>query len=101
AFALWHYREGIIFYFKHVAAIKEENSSDKSKNDARNLFVMSAHDDHVFELDVSQYQSDIFCDSVHLIHDKFPIDFVFVRATMGTNGKDKKFRSNWNALERR
>lgn len=101
AFALWHYREGIIFYFENVAEIKEEYSTEQAKHDARNVFVMSAHDDHVFGIDVSQYQSDILWDSVHLIHDKFPIDFVFVRATMGTNGKDKKFRANWNALERR
>src|SRR5690606_34116249 len=89
------------FLFRNVAEIKEEYSTEQAKHDARNVFVMSAHDDHVFGIDVSQYQSDILWDSVHLIHDKFPIDFVFVRATMGTNGKDKKFRANWNALERR
>lgn len=100
-FAIWHYRHGILFYFKHAAEIPTETSSKQAKHDARNVFVMSEHDNCVFGIDVSQYQSDILWDSVDLIHDKFPIDFVFVRATMGNRGKDRKFKDNWKALERR
>lgn len=100
-FAVWHYRRGIIFYFKNVSEISTEASTEQAKHDARNVFVMSEHPDYVFGIDVSQYQSDILWDSVQLIHDQFPVDFVFVRATMGSNAKDKKFKKNWVALERR
>lgn len=100
-FAVWHYRKGIHYYLKSLVESSKHMPSEQNKHDARNVFLMSQHEDYVFGIDVSQYQGDIKWDSVHLINEQFPVDFVFVRATMGINGKDKRFKSNWAALKRR
>lgn len=100
-FALWHYRKGIQYYVESLSEAPEHISGEQNKHNARNVFLMSRHEDYVFGIDVSQYQGNITWDSVTLIHEQFPVDFVFVRATMGTNGKDKTFKKNWGELERR
>ena len=52
----------------------------------------------VFGIDVSHYQARInwaaVADSEH------PIEFVFVRATMGVDGADERFRENWQGAAR-
>jgi lysozyme len=100
-FAIWHYRDGIKYYVKSVIESPELIPDEQNKHDARNVFLMSRHEDYVFGIDVSHYQGQINWDSVTLIHEKFPIDFVFVRATLGSNDKDKKFIRNWKELNRR
>lgn len=99
-FMLWNYRYSFKYYY-HVLFDKELKTSDseKSKHDARNILLMDTHKDNSFGIDVSQYQGNILWDSVRLINKKFPIDFVFVRATMGENSKDSKFDKNWKGVE--
>ena len=54
---------------------------------------MSLHGkDYVFGIDVSKYQGKIDWSQVGTHH---PIEFVFIRATMGNNGKDAFFKRNW------
>ena len=52
----------------------------------------------VFGIDVSHYQARVnwaaVADSEH------PIEFVFVRATMGKDGEDERFRENWRGAGR-
>ena len=48
---------------------------------------------YTFGIDVSHYQGEIDWDDVKESH--HPIEFVFVRATMGKDGKDKYFDSNF------
>ena len=50
----------------------------------------------VFGIDVSVYQQDINWDTVFANH---KIDFIFIRATAGTNNIDKKFKENWENLQ--
>lgn len=94
---IWNYSPSLKYYY-HVLFDKELKSSndvDEDKFEARNILLMNAHEDKSFGIDISQYQGQILWDSIALIHNKFPIDFIFVRATMGSNGKDRKFKQNW------
>ncbi|MCA5003589.1 glycoside hydrolase family 25 protein [Sphingobacterium bovistauri] len=99
-FILWNYRHSLHYYY-NVLFNKElrKTDSEKNKHDARNILLMDSHDDNSFGIDVSQYQGNILWDSVNLINNKFPIDFVFVRATMGEKSRDSKFKKNWNAIK--
>lgn len=96
----WHYKAGIIYYFR-VAASKNKALAKEAKYDVRNIEIMSKHDDKVFGIDVSTYQEDIDWQKVNTINDQFPIDFVFIRATMGEKGVDDKFSRNWSKIHNR
>lgn len=67
----------------------------------RNMELMEKHSDYIYGIDVSQYQGKINWIDLHTIHDKVPLDFVFIRATMGEDAKDKRFDENWRAAHSR
>lgn len=98
--ALWNYRNSLEYYY-HVLFDKEikKADSEKNKHDARNILLMDTHSENSFGIDVSQYQGKIIWDSVRLINEKFPIDFIFLRATMGERAKDSRFDQNWEAVK--
>lgn len=48
---------------------------------------------YIFGIDISHYQGKINWTEVRTSH--HPIEYIFIRATMGTNGKDKQFKRNW------
>jgi lysozyme len=96
----WHYRAGIVYYFR-VATSKDKSLSKEAKYDIRNIEIMSRHDDKVFGIDVSTYQEVIDWQQVNTINDQFPIDFVFIRATMGEKGVDDRFGRNWAKIHNR
>ena len=73
---LFTFREGISYYF----GSKFDKKDDKNMVfDVRNIEVMKRHDDMLFGIDVSHYQGPIIWDSLNLMYDEIPIDFVFVR----------------------
>jgi len=76
-------------------------AEDNSKYDIRNVELMRRHDDKIFGIDISQYQGDISWDEVLKINEEFPVDFIYIRATMGEKAKDSKFKSNWKAVKKR
>jgi len=98
-FAVWHYRKGISYYLKTLFVMADVDTKERNKHDARNVFLMSRHSDKIFGVDVSEYQGKILWDSVALINERFPVDFIFIRATMGVSGKDKKFVNNWKSVQ--
>lgn len=101
-FAIWHYRTGIFYYVK--ALFEKEarfTASDKNTHDARNVFLMSEHNDKIFGVDISEYQGKIDWPEVSHINVEFPVDFVFVRATMGERNKDRRFKKNWKGAQER
>ena len=49
---------------------------------------------YTFGLDISHYQGKIDWDKVQTSH--HPIKFVFIRSTIGIDGKDKYFKNNWS-----
>ena len=51
---------------------------------------------YVFGIDVSKYQGEIDWSQVGTHH---PIEFVFIRSTMGKNGKDVFFQRNWKGAQ--
>lgn len=51
---------------------------------------------YVFGIDVSKYQGEIDWSKVGRHH---PIKFVFIRSTMGINGKDAFFQRNWEGAQ--
>ncbi|MFD2744598.1 MULTISPECIES: glycoside hydrolase family 25 protein [Sphingobacterium] len=91
----WHYRTGIIYYLKTVISTAPVDEGSNKKHDARNIFLMSQHQDYTFGIDISHYQGRIMWDSIRTINDRFPLDFIFIRATMGEQGKDREFKNNW------
>lgn len=56
------------------------------------------HSDYVFGIDVSHYQGRINWDKVKTSH--HPIQYTFIRASMGTNGVDSEFERNWKEAKR-
>ncbi len=99
-YSLWHYRAAITYY---TATLFDKSATDSEKErnkfDARNVFLMTEHQDKLFGIDVSQYQSKINWSEVHLINERFVIDYVFVRATMGERKVDTKYMENWEGVE--
>ncbi len=67
----------------------------------RNLDLMRRHDDYLYGIDISQYQGKINWIEVNTIHDEIPLDFVFIRATMGEKRQDRRFDENWQAAASR
>lgn len=53
---------------------------------------------YVFGIDVSHYQGKI--DWAQVSTSKHPIEFVFMRATMGEDGVDRYFKRNWRNAKR-
>ncbi len=61
---------------------------------------LDTNSDKIFGVDLSHYQGDIDWESFSS-QEKHPIQYVFVRATMGANRKDKKFQKNFSEAKRR
>ena len=89
---IYHYREALLYYFsfKTNKSIKDDKIAQ-----ARNFQVLEKHKDRVFGIDVSQYQGEINWGKVDSIEDKFPLRFVFIRATAGKDKVDLQFKKNW------
>jgi lysozyme len=57
--------------------------------------VLDAHIEKSFGIDVSEYQDDINWDEVKEIEGNFPIEFIFIRSTVGNDRRDYKFKKYW------
>jgi len=77
----------------------EAHSADEHQR--RNIDLMEKHGGYVYGIDISQYQGKIDWSEMNSIHDRFAVDFVFIRATMGAQGRDDRFAENWKAAESR
>ena len=55
-------------------------------------------ENYTFGLDISKYQGNINWNMVKQSH--HPIEFVFIRATMGDDRKDYRFKQNWREAKR-
>ncbi|OYD42505.1 glycoside hydrolase family 25 protein [Sphingobacterium cellulitidis] len=97
----WQHRAGLSYlmikWFEKDKMVAEDNS----KFDIRNIELMRRHNDKIFGIDVSQYQGNISWTEVLTINDEFPIDFIYIRATMGEKAKDSKFKQNWKEVKNR
>lgn len=92
----YHYRDGFAYYFsfKSDKILKEETDANRI-SDVRNYQVLEKHEGKSIGLDVSEYQGRIRWTYVDTLENKYPLHFVFIRATVGKDRKDRQFNRNW------
>ena len=92
----YHYREGLAYYFSFKSnKVLSETEESKEVSDARNFQVLEKSEGKTIGLDVSEYQEKIRWSYVDTLEQKYPIDFVFIRATVGNDRVDSQFKRNW------
>ena len=92
----YHYRNGIAYYFSFKSdKILKEQAEAKRISDVRNFQVLEKSDGKSIGLDVSEYQGEIHWSYVDTLENKYPLDYVFIRATVGKDRKDRLFKRNW------
>ncbi|MBS7333170.1 MAG: glycoside hydrolase family 25 protein [Weeksellaceae bacterium] len=99
----YHYRHGINYWWKVAERkLKGENGDNNIKlvkYDIRNIEVMDRYYLKTFGLDVSQYQGEINWSEMNMIYDIYPINFVYIRSTMGAINTDNRFDENWEGAK--
>ncbi len=101
-YTTYHYRHGLNYWWKTIerkfGAKKDQDNAHEiklTKYDLRNIELMDRYYLDTFGLDVSQYQGKIDWTQMNTIYDIYPIQFVFIRATMGGFNTDNRFKENW------
>ena len=93
---VYHYREGLAYYFSFKSnKVLSETEESKEVSDARNFQVLEKSEGKTIGLDVSEYQEKISWSYVDTLEQKYPLDFVFIRATVGNDRVDSQFKRNW------
>ena len=98
----YRYRHGINYYFSIIEkSLKGEKLTDDkvTKYDIRNIEVMDKYYLKTFGVDVSHYQGKIDWTKMHTIYNLYPINFAFIRSTMGTSSIDETFEENWEGAK--
>jgi lysozyme len=92
----FHYRNGLSYYlgFKSDKIIRADREA-KRISDVRNFQVLEKHQGKSIGIDVSEYQGKISWSYVDTLEQKYPLHYVFIRATVGKDRKDRKFERNW------
>jgi lysozyme len=88
----YHYRSSFAYYLGFKSHFNKETNVF---SEARNLKVMEKSEGKVIGLDVSEYQGKIRWSYVDTIEEKYPLHYVFVRATVGKDRVDHQFKRNW------
>jgi len=57
--------------------------------------IIKLHKNHIFGIDISQYQGIINWNKIGVIEDSIPISFIIIRATAGKDKADNYFTYNW------
>ena len=99
----YRYRHGINYYFSIIEkSLKGEKITDDkvTKYDIRNIEVMDKYYLKTFGVDVSHYQGKIDWTKMHTIYNLYPINFAFIRSTMGTSSIDETFEDNWEGAKK-
>lgn len=88
----------VIYSQRNVLAYYLGFKTDKIFIETREVAVdkvLDAHIEKSFGIDVSEYQDKINWDKVKEIDGGYPIEFVFVRASIGNERADRKFKKYW------
>ncbi|PKH67697.1 glycoside hydrolase [Flavobacterium sp. ALD4] len=91
----YYYRNGLAYYFSFKSNKVLQQEEDKRISDVRNYQVLDKHAGKAIGLDVSEYQGKISWVDVDTLENKYPVHFVFIRATVGNDRLDKQFDENW------
>ena len=86
----------ILFFSSLIAGVLYFNYKYNNTNYPENPFISDTG--YIFGIDISAYQGKINWKKVQT--SKHPIKFIFVRATMGSNGKDRYFKYNWKNIKK-
>ncbi|WP_413999248.1 glycoside hydrolase family 25 protein [Flavobacterium sp. W1B] len=98
---VYHYRDGLAYYFSFKSdKVLEGTTEEKRISDVRNYQVLEKKEGKAVGLDVSEYQGKINWDDVDSLENKYPIHFVFIRATVGSDRLDKRFKENWLGVKK-
>lgn len=93
---IYHYRSGLAYYLGFKSdKVLEEDAVDKHLSDVRNIQVLENHKGKVIGIDVSEFQGTVDWDEVEILEEKYPVQFVFIRATAGNDRVDRQFKYNW------
>ncbi|MCD9575293.1 glycoside hydrolase family 25 protein [Flavobacterium soyae] len=97
---IYHYRKGLAYYlgFKSEKVL-DEDEVDKHLSDVRNIRVLENHKGKVVGIDVSEFQGKVDWDEVEILDEKYPVQFVFIRATAGNDRVDGQFKKNWEGAK--
>ncbi|TDO77489.1 lysozyme [Flavobacterium chryseum] len=97
---IYHYRAGLAYYLGFKSGkVLEEDEVDKHLSDVRNIKVLENHKGKVIGIDVSEFQGEVDWDDVEILEEKYPVQFVFIRATAGNDRVDKQFKRNWEGAK--
>lgn len=98
----YHYRDGFLYYlgFKSYK-LRYEAAEAKRISDVRNYQVLEKHQGKAIGLDVSEFQGTINWTLVETIENRYPLEFVFIRATAGNDRVDGQFEENWLGAKKR
>jgi lysozyme len=92
----YHYRGGLAYYLGFKSnKINSQTAEEKRISDIRNVQVLEKSNGKSVGIDVSEYQGKISWSYVDTLEQQYPIQFVFIRATVGKDRKDRKFDQNW------
>lgn len=91
----YHYREGLAYYLGFKSDKVLQSATSKYLSDVRNFQVLEKHEGKSIGLDVSEYQEKISWSYVDTLEQKYRLDFVFIRATVGKDRVDRQFKRNW------
>lgn len=102
-FLTFHYRDGIVYFITdcYESIFKNHKKNEITIHDIRAVEILDKHKNHLFGFDVSHYQSDIDWKEIDSLYNKFAIDYVFLRSTMGVEGIDSKFKYNFKKAKSR
>jgi len=97
---IYHYRNGLAYYlgFKSEKVL-DEDAVDKHLSDVRNIRVLENHKGKVIGIDVSEFQGKVDWEEVEILDEKYPVQFVFIRATAGNDRVDRQFNKNWEGAK--
>lgn len=100
--AVYNYRHGFLYWlgFKTNKRIEALTKEQRNIEKLRMYEILSRHRDKVFGIDVSHYQGSINWQVLKANNAEFPLHFIFVRATAGSNSADTRFRENWAAAKK-
>jgi len=98
--ALYNYRHGFLYYLGFKTYNSNELTEEERKiEDIRIFEVLSRHDTKLVGFDVSEYQGEIEWDKINTIEEEFPLNFVFIRATAGSDKMDTRYKENWKSAK--
>lgn len=97
---IYHYRAGLAYYLGFKSdKVLEEDEVDKHLSDVRNIQVLENHKGKVIGIDVSEFQGKVDWDDIEILEEKYPVQFVFIRATAGNDRVDAQFKKNWDGAK--